>query len=86
MFSLFEYHTPKSLEISPHTDEFVFCIWLHIYPLITKKRSKRYNELAYELPAICLPHQGRGNQSITESIGESILWLIDWLNPAKCLS
>ena len=38
----------------------VFCITLHIYSLITKKRSKRYDELAKELPAMCQPLQDGG--------------------------
>ena len=33
---------------------------MHIYSLITKKRSQRYNELVQELPATCLPYQGGG--------------------------
>ena len=33
---------------------------LQIYSPVTKKRSKRYNEFAQELPAICLPHQDGG--------------------------
>ena len=37
----------------------VFCVDSHVFLPITKKRSKRYNKLAYEMPATCLPdHDG----------------------------
>ena len=35
-------------------------LYLVAVPPITRKRSKRYNELAYELPAIGLPLQDGG--------------------------
>ena len=33
---------------------------MHIHPSITRKRSMRCNELAYELPAVRAPHQDGG--------------------------
>ena len=42
----------------------MFCVYLHIYPPISRKLPKRYNELAWELLAVCPPLYDRG---ITQS-------------------
>ena len=36
----------KLCDVDKVYDRWDFCIKLHIYPLITRKRSNRYNELA----------------------------------------
>ena len=57
--SVVHHHIKYILILRCIISRYLVRIYLHIYPPITRKRSKCYNELVQKLPTTCLPHIDR---------------------------